>query len=58
MIFKCAFIEAKGFLLDTCHTCSCVHDQLCLHASELQIRGEIENNSKIIFLISQRKPML
>ena len=26
--------------------------------SELQIRGGIEDNSKVIFLISQLKPML
>ena len=28
------------------------------HKSELQIKDDIEDNSKIIFLISQRKPML
>ena len=28
------------------------------HCPELQIRGSIEDNSKIIFLISQRKHML
>ena len=29
-----------------------------LHYSELQIRRDFEDNSKIIFLISQRKHML
>ena len=31
---------------------------ICLPITELQIRGSTEDNSKIIFLISQRKHML
>ena len=33
-------------------------DKVCKGFAELQIRGGIEDNSKIIFLISQQKHML
>ena len=33
----------------------CLSPQQYLPVSELQIRGDIDDNSKIIFLISQRK---
>ena len=44
-------VEDSMDILVSCHSASGVH-------TELQIRGSTEDNSKIIFLISQRKHML